>query len=83
MKLALKILESNEVDNDYAIMNDLFLEFREVNHATIYVSIAYLIDQGTLEPRWVQTSGKHLVRGYRTSEKYRSLLRRAYCATHD
>jgi predicted ArsR family transcriptional regulator len=85
MKVGLRILEHDDVDDDYAYFSELIEELKGiVSRVTIHEALDNLIDQGAVRSQWVQTQEGRWVRGYRAaSESQRRLLRRAYLATHD
>jgi len=84
MKVALAILEFNDVDNKNAYFSGLVRELvKKVSRATIHKSLDPLLDQGAIRAEWVQIEKGHWVRGYwSASETQKKMLRRTYYASH-
>jgi len=85
MKVAIKILEYNDVDHRVAYFSRLVKDLeKEVSRTTIHQALDSLIDQGAVRSEWVEIKPGRWVRGYKpASEGQRKMLRRAYFATHD
>jgi len=85
MKVALRILEHNELEQEDTHFSELVDDMQSVvSRKTIHEALDSLIDQGTLSSEWIQKNDNRWVRGYKpASEGMKRLLRRAYYATHD
>ena len=85
MKVALKILEHSDVDQENIYFSKLVKELKGiVSRKTIHQALDSLVDQGTISSSWMKNPKNRWVRGYRpASEGQRRLLRRTYYATHD
>ena len=86
MKVALEILEFNDIEKDKEIYFSKLVDDMEkiVSRQTIHEALDALIDQGLVSSEWTQNVDKRWVRGYKpASEGQKRLLRRAYYATHD
>lgn len=85
MKVALKILEYNDTENEEIYFSKLVDDMEKiVSRKTIHEALDALIDQGALNSEWTQNAEKRWVRGYKpASEGQKRLMRRAYYATHD
>jgi DNA-binding PadR family transcriptional regulator len=85
MKVALKILEHDELADEPAHFSGLVKEMQGVvSRATIHEALDSLLDQGIISAEWIETLKGRWARGYRSaSEGQKRMLRRAYYATHD
>ncbi len=84
MKVALNVLETNDVDKTSEHFSKLVNDMEGiVSRMTIHEALDSLLDQGTLKASWLQTPEKHWIRGYKVgSEGQNKMLRRLYYSTH-
>jgi len=85
LKVALKILEYNDVDGKDVHFSQLCEDLAtEVSRVSIHSALDALIDQGSLHSGWQKNEAGHWIRAYHIAgEEQKRQLRILYRATHD
>lgn len=85
LKVALKILEYNDVDVNEIYFSQLCKDLAsEVSRVSIHAALDALIDQGSLHSGWKKNNEGHWIRAYHIAgEEQRRQLRILYRAAHN